>query len=440
MEEIPKEEEKISRKRARRIAEKIDRARHSIVISRAWWSSFYVEFIFLVALVVYNIYIIRPLLVISANVPFFSGPVIPLLGKFLGFWGVDMFFAIQIINVASFVLFPVSFYFFVKKISKRKLITIFALSFASLPVYPFAEPRILNAFIGVDSAHLVALVFVPIALIGVYNFVHEGGPSNLILATILSSLVALTSPFAFMNFIIFSVILSFSEMLLGNGRIKIIRFLVLTLFSTGLVSFWYNPAFWYWLLIGPLGTEIRRMLFKIIPISFFTVPILGTFGYLLFDRKPNLQHLFVSSFLTLSFFLISVAGGGIFPSHPSRYVPEFGISFSFLLGVILVGGGEYLISRSNITKRVPLLNLAKREVVFSILLLSLLFLLMLTGGVSRKSLLKKTKVLGVFEGIEKGSVWRGREKFGGAFSFLGYGISLGSAGALGYFLKKSKQR
>ena len=434
---IPKESETIASKRSKRLAEKIGRSGVSGVVFRSWKNNRFTETFAVVILLIVNLYSIYPFFGTSASDAFFSGPVIPILAKaFVILSGHSFSNSVQIINIVFFLGFPISLYLFIRSITDRKLISVLAVSIASLTTYPFAETRISTSLLGVDAAHIASLTIIPIALIGLLNFVKRGGVNNLMIAVVFAALVALTSPFGFLTYAIFAGIISFSELLLGGGRLKLARFLTILIVSGGLTSFWYNPSFFFWMIIGPLGENIRFTVSKLFPITFFTLPLLGAFGYLMFDRKPTLQPLFIASFFSITYAIISLAGGGIFPSHPSRYVPEFGVSMSLILSIVIVKLSDFI----KLDERISLAKTTRS--VFSNTFLVLVFFLLGFSIVSERSKfeIEKKDVLGVWDEVEKGEIWESREKFSGGHSVWGYSVTGLTIIGLGVLVRNSKKR
>jgi len=100
----------------------------------------------------------------------------------------------------------------------------------------------------------------------------------------------------------------------------------------GLSAFWYNPEFVRLSLVSSPGRAVMAAVKNLIPLSFFVLPVLGTFGFLIFDKRAHLQPLFVALGLTIVFGLISFAGGlaKFAVSAQSRYHPEVSMALSIL--------------------------------------------------------------------------------------------------------------
>lgn len=435
-ENIPKETETIAARRAARLSQKLSRAGKGLVINKAWWSSTGFEVTALVVIFALNFYSVYSFFGTNAPENYFSGPIFPLLAKSIELFDIPLSYALQIINIFFFLIFPFSLYLFIRKVAERKMIAIMAVLIVSLPVFPFALVRVTSSIQGTDAAHIAALSVMPVAMVGLYSFLRDGGVDNLIITAVFSSIVALISPFGFLIYVVFASILTFSEMLLGKGRLKIFRIFVSLIFAGGLSSFWYNPGFFSWMVIGPMGGDIRNMVAKLIPISFFSLPILGVFGYLLFDRKPGLQPVFLASFFTITFAVIALAGGGLVPSHPSRYMAGFGISLAFLLGIVVVKSIDYLRVNKKLANKVLLRRILANGALTFVVVSLIVGIMMgraqldVGGG----------NVLGAWEGVNRGEIWQAKDRFRGVSSVLGVAITTGSVFGLGVVAVRGRNK
>ena len=440
-EDIPQETETIAARRSARAVEKIQKARASRMFTPAWWTHGPLEFLIVATLFLLNIYLIYPAIGTEAAETSFSGPIIPLIGKFIALFNIPFTYALQYVVILFFAFFPVSLYLFIRRVGGRKMGAFLALLIATLPIYPFSFSRVSAAFYGEDSPHIASLSLVPLALLALIKFLRDGQFENLILAALLVALVVLTSPFGFFVLAIFAIITTFSEMLLGRGRLKAIRFVVILTVAAGLSSFWYNPQFTMSLILGPVGEEVRLTITRLIPISLFIVPVLAAFGFLLFDRRPELQPVFLASFYTIAFAIIVVVGGGFFPSHPSRYLSEFGTSLAFLGGIAIVK----LMDLLKFSEKLKFLKL--NEPIFgNALTLGATVALILIIILGRANMdLRQREVLGLWTDVSRGRIWLQREKFVGVPSFFGYSITgmtvvtLGLLGAQSTFRDRKKE-
>src|SRR4030066_358888 len=121
----------------------------------------------------------------------------------------------------------------------------------------------------------------------VLRFLRHGNFWSGVFSSVGMAIVALTSPIGFLTLAVFMGVITFSEMLLGRGRLKLLRFLVVLILAVGFSAFWYNPKFVIVTIQSTQGQLIRKTLSNLIPISFFTLPILGITGFLLFENRPQ---------------------------------------------------------------------------------------------------------------------------------------------------------
>jgi hypothetical protein len=431
-ERIPEEEETIAARRAERLAKKARRLRF-LRVRKAWWNNAISEAVALVVLFLLNLYLIFPFFGTPAIETSFSGPVIPLLARMFELTGLNFSHALQIVYIFFFLLFPYSLYLFIRKIGVRKSVAFLAVLFASLPFYPFALSRFNSAFNVTDGPHAASLTLMPLALYGLIIFIKDGGISNLLLASIFFALVALTSPFGFSILIALSFITTFSEMLLGSGRLKFFRLLVILLVAFGLSSFWYNPQFSFVMFFGPIGEGIRQTIVRLVPISFFVIPVLAAFGFLLFDRKPDLQPVFLASFYTIAFAMVILVRGGLFPSHPSRYIPEFGMSLAFLFSIGVVKVTDRL--RFSKTKNGYNFKLIANVIVLLIVAVSVLAIILGRGNLAHT----QVDVLGLWTGLERGEIWLARDGVGEVSEIVGFMITGGTVLSLPYLWLRAKK-
>jgi hypothetical protein len=431
VESVPKETETIAHKKALRLSEKLRAARERMGLKNAWWTSRFVESIGLLTLLVVNLILAFPIIGQPAISVSFSGPIIPLLARVVSLSGLEFIYSVQFVNILFFLGFPITYYFFIKFVSKRKLTAFLSVLVVTLPVSIFVKSRFSYELLSGESPYIASLSILPITLIILLKFLREGGIKNLIVGSITTALVALISPFGVFIYVIMSVITTFSEVLLGDGRIKILRLTTMFIFSASLCSFWYNPGFFFWMVTGPLGLEIRQMLSHLIPISFFVIPILTSLGYIIFDRKPNLQPFFLALFYTLTFLVIVMAGGGFVPSNPGRYVPVLGISLAFLIGISVLMIFEYF-HFSKLSKIIPISG--TKDALLVLVSLTLVVIIL----TNRNLLINENKdVLGIWANVEKGDIWVARDQFSVQNTIPGYLISLVSVATLVYLYRKN---
>lgn len=268
----------------------------------------------------------------------FTAPVLPLLAKIIDLstpWSFTQSVGFWVL--LSFPLSSISWYIFFKKLSGKTVLSFLAGLIFLLPW--FYLPRFALFWQRGDGVHALGFAVLPLVGVLLGKFLRLGS-FNLFLSSFLSvSLISLISPFALLNLYFFFLILTFSEMLLGQARIKILRFLMIVVFAQGISSFWYHPEFFFSMMRSEQGREVLASLWQLFPISFFTVPIFGAISFLVFDRKPHLQSAFFAFTATVLYFgLVAVENISIqLPlPFPARFFPEFYIGLSLFLAITIV--------------------------------------------------------------------------------------------------------
>ncbi len=423
MEEIiPSEGETIAAKRSQRLTERLlMRAKDRVLVPRGWWTSTLIEYLGLAVLVGFTVHLISPQWGRASVDGVFSGPAIPYLAQFLKMvFGIRFRLSVQYVEIFFFILFPITMYFLVHFLTRRKLIALFAVLFASLPESVFAKARLLGGFYVGDAQHIASLGVVPLAMLVLLSFLRRGGFGHLLISALLSSVILLISPFGFLTYLVFALVSTFSEMLLGYGRLKLVRFVTVFVLTACLVAFWYNPGFSTWLLFGPSGKEFRVAAGQLLPVSLVIVPVLGTLGFLLFDRKPHLQPLFLAIGWTIIFsLLVAVSRLGTLPLVPSRFLPELGIAVSFLLAVTAVVAIDTLKqSKIRLFRMVSDATFSNSVTTFLLLVLTVAILWPRATAVTHFEEEEVTR-----ESMAKGALWLIRDDFDGPSLVSGYIIT-----------------
>jgi hypothetical protein len=259
-----------------------------------------------------------------------------------------------------------------------------------MPIAAMAESRILMSFVGFDSPHIASLSILLAVILLVHGFVKNGGMLRLWLVVLGIVLVGLTSPTGFLSLVVFAGITVFSEMLLGDGRIKVIRAVMAFGSAMGVMCFWYSPGFLYWLVMGDVGLELRAVVARLVPVSMFLVPVVGIFGYLLFDRKPTWQPIFLALFYTGSFFAVNVASGW------HKFLGEFGLSLAFLVAIVVVKAFE---------------KFGKRGIGWVGIGVIMIASIVVTGSMMGREYDNDFRVLGMWTDVEKDRIWVKRDEF-----------------------------
>lgn len=359
------------------------------------------------------------------SIPFnyvFSAPVVPVVASIFEKVGMDGDAAVRTVLLQFYVAGPLALYLFVREVTGRKETAILASVLYSLPIF---RARFEALTIHGDGAHIAAMTFIPLAAFFLLRFLKKGSFTASILSSVMILLTALTSPFGLFVLMAVMTIVTFSEMLLGSGRLKFVRFLWTGMVAVGISAFWYNPEFVRLGLVSPSGRVVVAAVKNLIPLSLFVFPVLGSFGYLVFDRRPQLQPLFIALGLTVIFGLLSFAGGlaRFAVSAQSRYYPELLMSIAFLWG--LVGVFLYdLVGWLPQGKWFPVPK-AKRQLVRKALLIGTIVLCI--GAVfafpfREMQYRRSGRVVGVSEDSEL--AWTQiRELTGGKARIIGYTIS-----------------
>lgn len=350
----------------------------------------------------------------------FSAPLVPVLADLTSVFA-PYSFGVRIWLLSFLLAFPLTFYFFIKELSGRKLVAFLSSLLSLLPLGFFLPSRVKMGLLGEDGAHVASLTMVPIVCLLLLRFLRRGGFKSGVLAALGFTLVALTSPLGLFTLFCFALVVAFSEVLLGEGRLKILRFLTILFLVMGFSAFWYNPKFVILTLASPQGVLVKQTLFRLLPISFFLVPLLGTFGYLLFEQRSHLQPAFLAIFWTIGFGLLAL-GAGVPVSAPSRFLSGFGISLAFLLALLMVALFDFI----RFSPRLKGFRISQRKrqllgLAFMALITGVIFLVVFwkSGSVHPERAL----VLGAISPEQTVGLWEIREKTSRLETVLGYSIT-----------------
>ncbi|MFC1727462.1 hypothetical protein ACFL0Y_02975 [Patescibacteria group bacterium] len=400
--------------------------------STRWWI-IVGEVLVVLGLLLINLYLLHPFFGREDKINVFSAPIVPILATVTEKI-VPFSFGIRIWLLAFLVFFPVSFYYFVREISGRRLAGLLSTLIVTIPASVFLGMRIQLGLLSQDGGHVASLTLIPLVCLLMMRFLRTGNFWTGVLSAAATTFVALTSPIGFLVLVTFMVVITFSEMLLGNGRLKIIRFLVIILMAAGFSSFWYSPKFIFLTLDSDQGQLIRQAFGNLVPLSFFLLPLLGIFGFLLFENRPQLQPIFIGLFLTVTFGLFSL-GAGLGHSAPSRFLAAFGLSLSFLLGVLAVSLYDFL-RLSSWLRKFKKIGHNRRVIAYGLLafllILSLVLIMVNTQGLWE---LESDLVLGL-SSDKKVGLWQIKENISFMEGFLGYAIT--GVTSFGIYLIKAK--
>jgi len=424
-----KQEEKIRRWRLTHLRGRLSE------FSPQWWVGAG-EVLLVLALFLTNLFLLYPFFGHEDKYNVFSAPVIPLLTAFTDPF-ISYPYGVRIWLLTLFLIFPLAFYYFIREISGRKLIGLLSSFVVILPIGIFLSLRVNLGLLSGDGAHIASFTFIPLVCLLLLRFLRQGNFWAGIFSALGTTLVALTSPLGLVVLAVFMGIITFSEMLLGRGRLKMMRFFVVFILMVGFSAFWYNRKFVILTFQSPEGQLIKQTFINLLPPSFFLLPLLGVFGFLLFENRPQLQPMFIAFFLTVCFGLFSL-GAGVEYHSPSRFLPSFGISLAFLLGISTVGLFDFLRTSTKL-ERFQILTAYRRQIAYG--LIGLLFaVIIMTIGFSGPSLwqLEKTQVLGLAT-AKKVGLWEIKEQTSQAESIFGYSLTVLSLMMVGFIQRKLKQ-
>lgn len=396
------------------------------------------EYLGLAMVLALNFFLLLPFFGQPDQANVFSAPLIPLLTYLTDFF-IPSSYGVRVWLLASLIFFPWALYFFVKDVSGRKLAGFLAAIIVSLPAGLLLEKRVEMAIFGSDGAYIASLVFIPLVGLLFLRFLHRGGFKSVLFSALGTTLVALTSPLGLFVLSVFMTVLAFSEMLLGQGRLKLLRWLVVLAGAVGFSAFWYNPKFVLLVINSPEGQILWQTFTNLVPLSFFLVPLIGVFGFLVFENRVHLQSLFIALFLTIGFSALSF-GSEISVFTSSRFLPALGMAMAFFLGVVGVRLFDFL-HHSSILESPKLDSLRSliryRRLISHSLALLVVFLLTFSTIFLREDLVfsENPQVLGLTS-IQRAGLWEIKEKTSILESLLGYLISGGTV--LGTVILKKK--
>ena len=388
--------------------------------SNRWWAILG-EALVVVSLFGVNLFLLYPFFGRPDRVNVFSAPLVPLLAS-LTEKIVPFSYSLRIWLLVFMAFFPVSFYYFARDISGRRLVGALATLMAILPVGMFLPRRVSLGLLQQDGGHIASLTLSPLVCLLLMRFLRTGKFWTGLLSALAMAVVALTSPIGFLVLGTFMLVITFSEMLLGDGRLKALRFVVMVIMAAGFSAFWYSPKFIFIVFSSDQGQMIKQAFTNLIPPSFFLLPLLAIFGFLLFENRPQLQSVFIAFFLAVAFGLFSL-GAGLGHASPSRFQAAFGLSVSFLFGVLVVGIFDFL-RLSSWLKKFGRLGSYRRIVAYGVLIFLLIVLLIILFVFAGNLWdLESDRVLGL-SSEKKVGLWEFKEQIGLIEGVLGYIITL----------------
>ncbi len=263
-------------------------------------------------------------------------------------------YIVKILTALFYILIPVSIYFFVRYVSKKEFTAVLAAILFSAPPYLLIWiPEVRDVFansgfvpwlvnlINVDPSALntlFSLFLFPLAAIYYLKTIRNFRLKYLLIAVTFITLISLSSSMAFQAFLILMIILTASELILGNPGLKLKRSIGVFLVMLGTVSIWFNFSFVSNLYLNTQSGAVFRDIISLLPLGFIILPILATLLFLFFDRKPKLQIFFISFAWTFIFSFTIIAwiywDKSVSP-FPLRYLPQLWMGMSILVAYLL---------------------------------------------------------------------------------------------------------
>ncbi len=306
-----------------------------------------ITFLFGLFLVLFAFIVLWP---IVSQITFEEAFSVPLIPRFisiftsLGFGAED---TVRVIFMGSFMLSTAGIYLFVRELTKRQVpsilasliyilppVPIFVISYLQKGLTPF-ELNSARSFLTVmyGNGGLLGLALIPFDAILFLKFLKAGNKKIMVMTVLVGAIVLLTDQTQSLSLFLVFGIITISEILLGQARLKLRRFFQVLLFSLGLVFFWYFPI----LLKKPMGifeSQTFTNLKYLFPLPFI-LGVLGLiFSFVFFGRREKRQGIFIS-FLLLVVFLSLILGwlffGHSYVLHPNRLVSNLN-----MFGVIVI--------------------------------------------------------------------------------------------------------
>lgn len=289
-------------------------------------------------------------------------PLVPygvaILQAILGFLSISTIY--RMISGIFYLMIPVSVYLLVRYLTRKEFTAVLAaLLYSAPPLISFLAPAFKEGLavygrtpwqlielvkLGKDS-HLIALAFIPLAALFFLHSLKFPTFKRYLITAILIMLVGLSHWAGFISLIIILVIILFSEIILGRVGPKFKSAFWIFLISAGFLAFWYNISFLRISFSYGISDTLTNTFGSIIPLAFAIFPILGTALFLIFDRKPKLQPLFIS-LIWFGIFLFVVLiwdyGQKIFLPEPRLYLLELHLGASILIALALTAFIDFI--------------------------------------------------------------------------------------------------
>lgn len=287
----------------------------------------------------------------------FYTPVFPFLELFFkGIFNFSFSQAYRIIVALSYILAPLTFYFLVRYLTKRKIAALIAALFFSLAPsvtywiedigsiasnFSLAPWRFIVINYYGQGTHSLALVFIPLAGLCFLHTLRRANLKNILISTLLIGLIGLIDPFSLLALFLLLFTLLFSEVLLSDDTAqRRVRTSLLTLIiSLGFLAFWYNWTFIKNFFSFNQGKEITQTYLGIIPYAILIIPWVIIMIFYIFGSRKKLQSLFIGvGWFTLNFIIIYAYyfWDKKIVLEANYYLPELDMAIALMVGVVIM--------------------------------------------------------------------------------------------------------
>ncbi len=298
------------------------------------------SFLLIAAVFLINLLIVYP--VFSKNVTVaYSSSAFLLVSGYLDRMGIlrrEILFTF--LTIFSLAVAPISIYLFVRKITLRNDLMAFLTTLGFILPQPIngGELPLVHALLNGDGAHVFVFSLMPLFLLYFQAFLSVSLPAWFLICVLGTGAIAIISPFAFFNLLIFFSVITISEGFLGKLRIKVARLFTLLVFAFGVSLFWYLPLSRKILDLSHVEFTLQKF-WSVFPVIIPVVPVFGALSFLIFDRREKLKPLFIGMTLFIIYaFLFRVSKNldttGIFRGE--RYLPELSFASSLFFSIIFV--------------------------------------------------------------------------------------------------------
>lgn len=280
----------------------------------------------------------------------FFTPLVPAFLFLFELFGVGPTEAMRVLFIVSFIVSTVGIYLFVRDLTKRQMTAVLSTIIYLIPPIPVfiltyfrkgllvRELEAAKAFLFTvygDGAHFVALALIPFAAIFFLRYLKSDNRKNLFLSAVFGALIFLATRSQAMSLMLILLTISLSEIFLGMARVKIGRFLLISVSILGLVSFWYTPNFIIESLLLYRVQLISNIGF-LFPVSFTLGILMLLFAFVFFARNEKRQPIFIAFLLFVVF--LGIVGDWVwhqrsFVPHVQRLIANLNMFFAIVLAV-----------------------------------------------------------------------------------------------------------